>query len=120
MTTSNSAKILDSSPGLKQASELLKNDKSTYSLAQCDATIWFVVGLTEYISLEKVGFLSLEFFTSQFRHVQILGSTTYPTQKWRLLDEVELSDSMRAPTNISPLSMGTCSAHEHKMCRVDA
>jgi hypothetical protein len=33
----------------------------------------------------------LEFFTSQFRHLQILGSTTYPTQRWRILDEIELS-----------------------------
>lgn len=53
--------------------------------------------------------MSLEFFTSQFRHVQILGSTTYPTQKWRLLDEVELSVSETHQVfNIKPRCGDNC------------
>lgn len=86
------AKILASSDGLTGSSNVLKPDPTNYMLAPCETErTWFVVGLTEYISLERVGFISLEFFASQFRHIQILGSSTYPAERWRVLGEVELS-----------------------------
>lgn len=31
--------------------------------------------------------MSLELFASGFRHLQILGSSKYPTEMWRLLGE---------------------------------
>jgi len=86
------AKILDSSPGMISPSHILKGDPSAYMLAPCTKTSTsFVIGLAEVISLEKIGFISLEFFASQFRHIQILGSSTFPTDRWRILGEVELA-----------------------------
>ncbi|CAD7958494.1 unnamed protein product [Amoebophrya sp. A120] len=86
------AKILDFAEGTTGASHVLRPDPAAYMLTPCSHTpSWFVIGLPEYISLEKVGFSSLEFFASQFRHLQILGSSSYPVERWRVLAEVELS-----------------------------
>ena len=36
------------------------------------------------LRLREVGILSTEFYASTFRHLEISGSTTFPTEEWRV------------------------------------
>jgi len=83
------SRITIASKNLKSAKNLLSTDDSTYALAPCNGRPWFVTSLSDEIKIQKIGFLSLEYFASTFRYWQILGSNTYPTEKWRLISEVE-------------------------------
>lgn len=83
------ARLVTHAKTMKNAKAVLSPDKSEYMLVPCHARTWFVVSLLEDLFLEQVGLMSLELFASGFRHLQILGSSKYPTEMWRLLGEVE-------------------------------
>ncbi|CAE8678037.1 unnamed protein product [Polarella glacialis] len=83
------ARLVTHAKGLLHAKAVVSPDKSQYMLADCDARTWFVVSLLEDLFLQHIGLVHLELFASGFRHLQILGSSKYPTEQWRLLGEIE-------------------------------
>eukprot|EP00928_Gymnodinium_smaydae_P019832 TRINITY_DN17638_c0_g1_i1.p1 TRINITY_DN17638_c0_g1~~TRINITY_DN17638_c0_g1_i1.p1 ORF type:complete len:1041 (-),score=113.25 TRINITY_DN17638_c0_g1_i1:202-3294(-) len=89
------ARIVTHAKGMRNAKAILTSDKETYMLAPCESRPWFVLSLLEDLFLEHVGLVSLELYASGFRHVQILGSSSYPTLEWRLLGELETSPVSR-------------------------
>ena len=88
--SSTGARLVAHAEGISGASEILNSDDSRYLLCRCGLRKkWFTLRLDEEIYLERIGLVSMEFFSGKFRHVQILGSQKYPTNEWRLLGEVE-------------------------------
>lgn len=84
------ARMVTHAKGLKHAAKVLVSD-SEYLRTSCDTRVYFVVSLLEDLFLEHIGLVTLEFFASGFRHLQILGSSKYPTDQWQLLGEIETS-----------------------------
>eukprot|EP00397_Hematodinium_sp_SG-2012_P001120 GEMP01001121.1.p1 GENE.GEMP01001121.1~~GEMP01001121.1.p1 ORF type:complete len:1190 (+),score=271.25 GEMP01001121.1:68-3571(+) len=82
------ARLSNHSANMNYAKALLATDNE-YMLVPCDGKPWYVVSLGHDVNLEQIGLVSKEFFASAFRYLQILGSNTYPTEKWRLLGEIE-------------------------------
>lgn len=85
------ARLMTYAGSVRRASAILTGDRSTYMITECDSRVWFVVSFFEDLFLEHIGLESFEFFSSRFRHLQILGSSKYPTNEWRLLGEIETS-----------------------------
>ncbi|CAK0807576.1 unnamed protein product, partial [Prorocentrum cordatum] len=83
------ARLVKHAKGILHARTILSPDTSTYMLASCSMRTWFVVSLLEDLFLEYIGLVSLELFASGFRHLQVLGSTKYPTDEWTVLGVVE-------------------------------
>ncbi|CEM22528.1 unnamed protein product [Vitrella brassicaformis CCMP3155] len=83
------ARIVDFSPHIKNVRSVLSPDDDRYLLVPCKAPTWFVIALTDDINLEQLALISLEYYASGFRHLQILGSSNYPTTDWRMLGEIE-------------------------------
>eukprot|EP00927_Polykrikos_kofoidii_P047310 TRINITY_DN41417_c0_g1_i1.p1 TRINITY_DN41417_c0_g1~~TRINITY_DN41417_c0_g1_i1.p1 ORF type:complete len:1861 (-),score=276.43 TRINITY_DN41417_c0_g1_i1:108-5057(-) len=108
------ARLVGSADGLRKPHNILSSDSSEYLLAPCASRPWFVVSFLEDLHLEHIGLHSLEFFASEFRHLQILGSSTYPTKQWRLLAEIETN-----PSHTHELfDIGSCCRHQTDMCWV--
>eukprot|EP00929_Paragymnodinium_shiwhaense_P088939 TRINITY_DN49239_c0_g1_i1.p1 TRINITY_DN49239_c0_g1~~TRINITY_DN49239_c0_g1_i1.p1 ORF type:complete len:1686 (-),score=371.71 TRINITY_DN49239_c0_g1_i1:130-5187(-) len=107
-------RLVTHSKGIRSARAILGSDMTEYMLAPCSSRPYFVVSLLEDLFLEHIGLVSLEYFASGFRHLQILGSSTFPTTQWRLLGEIETS-----PTASHELfDIGSRCRHQTDMCWV--
>jgi len=107
------ARLVTHARGIKKASAILSHD-SEYLRTLCDNRAWFVVSLLEDLFLEHVGLVTLEFFASGFRHLQILGSSKYPTDRWRLLGEIETNGTATHEL----FDVGSRCRHQTDMCWV--
>ncbi|EER14487.1 hypothetical protein Pmar_PMAR024374 [Perkinsus marinus ATCC 50983] len=59
-------------------------------MCQCDLRKkWITFALDDDTYVEKIALDTKEYFSSTFRHLQILGSRKYPTDTWRVLGEIE-------------------------------
>ncbi|EER14485.1 conserved hypothetical protein [Perkinsus marinus ATCC 50983] len=84
------AKLLGAADGLSHPSDVLNGDDGKYMMCQCDLRKkWITFALDDDTYVEKIALDTKEYFSSTFRHLQILGSRKYPTDTWRVLGEIE-------------------------------
>ncbi|KAL7469735.1 hypothetical protein ACHAXS_009996 [Conticribra weissflogii] len=73
------AQILEKSPSLKGASNLLTGDIDRYAIAPCqDKKLYVVIGLSEDILVKQIKLSNYERYSSHVREFQILASQEYP------------------------------------------
>ena len=73
------AQILEQSPSLKGASNLLTGDKDKYSIAPCMDKKYIVIGLSEDILVKQIILANYERYSSRVKEFQVLASQEYPT-----------------------------------------
>ncbi|UKJ88022.2 hypothetical protein MACJ_000464 [Theileria orientalis] len=83
------AKIIAHSKSLQNISNMLRHDNNIYMLAPCQTTDWFVLSFQESILIQKIAFLSYEFYASSYKNIRISVSNVYPTSKFVTLAEIE-------------------------------
>jgi len=72
------AQILEQSPSLKGASQLLTGDKDKYSIAPCEDKRYVVIGLSEDILVKQIKLSNYERYSSRVKEFQVLASQEYP------------------------------------------
>lgn len=70
------ALILERSPSMKGASNLLTNDKDKYAISPCKDKKFVVVGLSEDILVKQIKIANYELYSSHVKDFQVLGSQT--------------------------------------------
>jgi hypothetical protein len=70
------ALILERSPSMKGASNLLTNDKDKYAITPCKDKKFVVVGLSEDILVKQIKIANYELYSSHVKDFQVLGSQT--------------------------------------------
>ncbi|PFH36887.1 Sad1/UNC family protein [Besnoitia besnoiti] len=84
------ARVVASSRGVANIKAVQRNDLDSYMLVPCSLhPKFFVLSFTEPIHVEQVALASMEIYASAFRHIQLLGSDSYPTKQWKLLANLE-------------------------------
>ena len=73
------SQILEQSPSLKGASNLLTGDKDKYSIAPCMDKKYIVIGLSEDILVKQIILTNYERYSSRVKEFQVLASQEYPT-----------------------------------------
>ena len=73
------AQILEQSPSLKGASNLLTGDKDKYSISPCEDKKYIVIGLSEDILVKQIKLSNYERYSSRVQDFQVLASQEYPT-----------------------------------------
>ncbi|KAF4677966.1 Golgi transport complex subunit 3 [Perkinsus chesapeaki] len=87
---SGGAKLLGAADGLAHPNAVLNVDDGKYMMCHCNLRKkWITFALDEETYVEKIALDTKEYFSSTFRHLQILGSRKYPTDTWRVLGEIE-------------------------------
>jgi hypothetical protein len=89
-SVASGGKLVGSTPGISNAGDVLHPDESRYAISACDLPQKkFIIKLAETIYLDKLGLVSAEFYAATYRHIQVLGSSKWPTNEWRVLGEIE-------------------------------
>jgi Sad1 / UNC-like C-terminal len=70
------ALILERSPSMKGASNLLTSDRDKYAIAPCKDKKFVVVGLSEDILVKQIKVANYELYSSHVKDFQVLGSQT--------------------------------------------
>jgi hypothetical protein len=70
------ALILENSPSMKGASNLLHSDKDKYAISPCTDKKYVVLGLSEDILVKKIKIANYERYSSHVKGFQVLGSQT--------------------------------------------
>ncbi|KAF4651982.1 Golgi transport complex subunit 3, partial [Perkinsus olseni] len=84
------AKLLGAADGLSHPGAVLNADDGKYMMCQCDLRKkWLTFALDDDTYVDKIALDTKEYFSSTFRHLQVLGSRKYPTDTWRVLGEIE-------------------------------
>mmetsp|Transcript_22658 Transcript_22658/g.54712 ORF Transcript_22658/g.54712 Transcript_22658/m.54712 type:complete len:1322 (+) Transcript_22658:45-4010(+) len=73
------SQVLEQSPSLKGASNLLTGDKDRYSIAPCEDKKYVVIGLSEDILVKQIKLSNYERYSSRVKEFQVLASQEYPT-----------------------------------------
>ena len=73
------AQILEQSPSLKGASNLLTSDNDKYSISPCEDKKYIVIGLSEDILVKQIKLSNYERYSSRVQDFQVLSSQEYPT-----------------------------------------
>lgn len=70
------ALVLERSPSMKGASNLLTNDKDKYAITPCKDKKFVVIGLSEDILVKQIKIANYELYSSHVKDFQVLGSQT--------------------------------------------
>ncbi|KAK2197759.1 bifunctional SUN domain-containing Suco-Slp1-like/SUN domain/Galactose-binding-like domain superfamily [Babesia duncani] len=105
-------RIVASSQSLSHVSSILNNDRNLYMLAPCRKGDWLILSFPESISIEKIVFLSYEYYASTYKYISVSASDVYPANKWTVLAEVVTSPSLNEIFDISKV----CSKLENSGC----
>ncbi|WCJ35021.1 Galactose-binding protein [Euphorbia peplus] len=82
-SASKGAKVLDSNKEAKGASNILGKDKDKYLRNPCSAEGKFVViELSEETLVNTIEIANFEHYSSNVKEFELLGSLSYPTEKW--------------------------------------
>jgi len=71
--------ILENSPSLEGASNLLTSDKDKYSIAPCADKKYVVISLSEDILVKQIKLSNYERYSSRVKEFQVLSSQEYPS-----------------------------------------
>ena len=71
--------ILENSPSLEGASNLLTSDKDKYSIAPCADKKYVVISLSEDILVKQIKLSNYERYSSRVKEFQVLSSHEYPS-----------------------------------------
>lgn len=84
---SHGAKVVATNKEAKGGNAVLDDDKDKYWRTPCSAEVKFlVIELSEVLTrVDAVVLGNYEFYSSQVKEFEVLGSRAYPTQRWTLL-----------------------------------
>eukprot|EP01080_Neovahlkampfia_damariscottae_P007749 gene7749-12219_t len=92
------SKILESSSTMKKTSKILIEDKNSYLYWDPTNNLsenYFIVELSEEISMHSFQIRNDEYFSSSIKLFEVYGSTKYPTKSWDLFDKFHADDKRR-------------------------
>ncbi|KAJ7531087.1 hypothetical protein O6H91_14G031800 [Diphasiastrum complanatum] len=91
---SHGAKIMASNKEAKGASNILEKDKDKYMRNPCSADKKFViVELSEETLVDTVAIANYEFYSSNLKDFELLGSLNFPTDEWVSLGKFEAENA---------------------------
>lgn len=91
--SSECAKVLETNPDAKKASNIINEMKDDYMLNPCKTKIWFVIELCETIQATHIEIANYELFSSTPKEFTVYFSDIYPAIDWKLVGQFTASDS---------------------------
>ncbi|TPP65472.1 SUN domain-containing ossification factor [Fasciola gigantica] len=79
------AKLLESSPAMKNAEAVLNSNNDEYMNVPCSSEKWFVIEVCEPVQLRMIELANYELFSSRVKSFNVFVSDRFPAKSWELV-----------------------------------